>query len=154
MRLLDSDQRHVLLTIASLQTGLNSYLYVTAAWPVLMALVTGVIMIAGNRPTDGHPWKVLLLTAAGVLAIHAGYIIAPWAAGKAWWAWSFWPMLPLAVMALVVVLTPIYGAVRWTRPDGRNGWMTIVQMGALSVFGLALYIVPPAIVWLTRPSTK
>ncbi len=148
---------NVLLQHAALtpsRSSTTAYLFVTAAWSVVMALVTGMIVTVGNRPADSRPWRAFGLTFAGILAIHLGYLLAPWAAGNSWWGWSFWLMVPLALLALAVALMPIYGALKWTRPDGGSGWVTILRMGWLSIIVLALYIVPPVLVWFNQPDAE
>ncbi|MBX9737602.1 MAG: hypothetical protein K2X32_11820 [Phycisphaerales bacterium] len=144
----------ITIAVSNVSAVARAGLWLAVAWAVLVALVMGVIMIAGNRAENDQPWRNFALTFAVVLAAHVGYLLAPWAVGRAWWAWSFWLMVPPAALIAVVALMPIYGAIKWTRPDGGSGWVTIMQMGWMSLVGVALYAVPPAIVWFNRSSPE
>ncbi len=142
---------NVSLTLSHVSTLARTALWLGVAWAFLVALVMGVIVISGNRAANDQPWRNFALAFACVLAAHAGYVLAPWAVGRAWWVWSFWLMMPLALLVTVTALMPVYAALKWTRPDGGSGWVTLAQMGWMSIFGLAMYALPPAILWFNRP---
>jgi hypothetical protein len=138
---------------AEIPTGVRAFLWTAVVAAVIVALVMGVMLIAGNNHSKTPLWKPFLLTFLVVLAAQAGYIAAPFAIGRAGWAWAFWLMVPLAVLVLATTMTPIIGAIKWTRPDGASGWKTIASMGWISLIGVAVYVAPPVLVWVYRPAS-
>lgn len=136
--------------IPTIPTWATVSLWAPVVVGILMALCMGVMVISGNRAKDDQPLRAFALTAAVVLLCHAGYMLGPFAIGRSWWAWAFFLMLPLALLVAATAATPIYGAIRWTRPDGGSGWRTIAQMGWMSVFGVAVYLFPPLVLWMHR----
>lgn len=133
-------------------TGVRAFLWTAVVAAVIVALVMGVVLIAGNNHSKTPLWKPFVLTFLVVLAVQAGYLAAPFAIGRTWWAWAFWLMVPLAVLILATTMTPIIGAIKWTRPDGASGWKTIAEMGWMSVIAVAVYVTPPVLVWAYRPA--
>lgn len=154
MNSLGNISAHAAIAGPALSAWVRVCLWGSAAWAVLAAVVMGVTVVAGNRTSGDEWWSAIALAFTGMLALHAGYLLGPWAAGEAWWAWAFWLMAPLAALGVLVALMPVYGAVMWKRPDGGSGLVTLLQMGWLSVTVVVVYLLPPVILWIHRPGAR
>lgn len=119
---------------------------------VLVALVIGVMFIAGGSGKPAPHGRHFLLAAAVALVVQGGYLLGPFALGRSWWVWSFMWMLPIVLFVLLAASVPVFGAIRWSRPDGVSGWKTIAEMGWASAIGVAVYGIPPFLLWLYRPA--
>jgi hypothetical protein len=118
---------------------------------LLMALGIGVALIAGNNSKPAHTARLFALGLGVAILVQGGYLAAPFAIGRTWWAWAFWWMLPVVLLTLLALSVPVLGAIKWTRPDGASGWKTIASIGWLGAVGTALYILPPVLLWVYRP---
>ena len=119
---------------------------------VLVALVIGVMFIAGGSGKPAPHGRHFLLAASVALAVQGGYLIGPFALGRTWWLWAFVWMLPVVLFVLIAASVPVLGAIRWTRPAGASGWKTIAEVGWATVIGVAVYGIPPFLLWLYRPA--
>ena len=144
----------VTAALRAVPTGVRVLLWCAVAAAVLMALGVGIAMIAGNNSKDARLGRTFTLVFLAVMAIQGGYVLAPLSVGRAWWVWSFWLMVPIALLVLCTAMVPIIGAIRWTRPDGASGWKTIADMGWMSMIGVALYVLPPVLLWVYRPAAR
>lgn len=138
--------------LRAVPTGVRVLLWCAVAAAVLMALGVGIAMIAGNNSKDARLGRTFTLVFLAAMAIQGGYVLAPLSVGRNCWVWSFWLMVPIALLVLCTAMMPIIGAIRWTRPDGASGWKTIADIGWMSVIGFALYVLPPVLLWVYRPS--
>lgn len=129
-------------------------LWSTVGVAVLMALTIGVMLLAGNNSKPAQLWRYFLLGCGGALLLQGGYLVAPFAIGRGWWMWSLVWMIPVVILALMALSTPVIGAMKWTRPDGASGWKTIASIGWLGAIGFALYLSPPILMWVYRPTGK
>lgn len=134
-------------------TVVRVVLWAAVAMAVVFSLGVGISLIAGNKQPGTSVLRTFSLCFAVALAVQGGYVLAPFAIGKSWWLWAFWWMLPVALMSVLVVLTPVIGAIKWTRPDGASGWKTIASMGWFTVICFVVYVGPPIAMWVYRPVT-
>lgn len=139
------------LSQAQVPTMVRVILWSAIGMALLMALGIGVALIAGNNSKGTPLWRTFVLCFGVAMLAQGGYVLGPLAIGKSWWPWAFWWMLPMALMSVLLVLSPVIGAIKWTRPDGASGWKTIASMGWFTVICFVVYVGPPIALWVYRP---
>lgn len=129
-------------------------LWCAAVFGVLVSLLMGMCFVAGST-SKRNVRKPYLIAAGIALVAHAGYLAAPLAAGTRFWVWAFWGMVPLAAFVLLAMTASAFWPARAmlgrVRAEGDSLRFLVRRTAFLLVFFGAAYILPPTVVWVTRP---
>jgi hypothetical protein len=133
----------------------RTWLWVTAAILAVISLLLGVTMLfagaANSKATALDRLWFFAGCSAAALAIHAGPIFAPFAVGGRWHGLAFWPSALLAAGVVTLVLIDRSSRMSLLFLNAWKPGMTTLSSG-LGVYAvLALYLLPPAILWTHRP---
>lgn len=134
------------------------FLFLPAVTGVLLSLVAVYTFFGMTRPNSKGPitwpeWAMAIGLGLIVLALHAGYIMAPFALGKSWHATALKWMYPTTVLAAIILASNLRWFIRCKlRRREVPGDALFRGAGGLT-FGVVWYLLPTLIMWLTRPAT-
>lgn len=125
------------------------YLFCVAAFSLFVCFVMGMAFAAGPPKPGSNPWRTVGIIAGILLAIHAGYLLAPFWVGTRRAAWAIWMMAPIGVLVVVAQLSLLRWIPLGPRGNAQPGaWIRPV---VTSLVVGALYLGPPLVVWFFRP---
>lgn len=125
-------------------------LFACAGATVLVCAALAMTYAAGPPSKEHSAWRSFALAMLTLVAIHGGYIAAPFAVGRSWWAWSFWTTAPIGALLVLVPLSMIINCLRWTPPDGASRLPGIMsQVWTLLIAG-TIYAGPGVVLWMYR----
>jgi hypothetical protein len=133
------------------------YLALPAITGVLFSLMAVYTFFGMTRPNAKGPitraeWLMAIGFGVIVLALHAGYIMAPLALGGSWHRTALWWMAPTTAIAALLMLSNLRWFVPgllWHKEISRDPLMRSARGLA---FGVVWYLLPTLLMWLTRPA--
>lgn len=127
----------------------RAYLWVVAAFMLLVCFVMGLACAAGPARPGQSPWRTVGVVAVVLLAAHTGYLLAPLWIGTSRGVWAMWLMMPLAALALVALASML----RWLPLGAREGvdagraWLAALPKMTIV---LGVYVAPAVLMWIYR----